>query len=200
MASLRHKTRRMFRRLSWIIGIVFGFIGGVVFAGLIVTAPDLSGLGIATSANGIISSPNSTSSGFTGVVLWMVATTMCFGVGFMLMRIAGWLIESVIPHHHRRERSSERGNGAIEEYDVDNDPLVEVNETLPEIQTPQMDSSDLVPETCAELVVETPEPPAPVAASRPRATKRVDRPRVKIGRGVRSGPNTESAEKPRFRR
>ena len=97
LSSLRRKTRYMFRRLSWIIGILFAFIGGIVLAGMIVTAPELSGP-FATSSDGLTASRNDAFSGFPNFVLWMVTTTMCFGVSFMVIRIAGWLIEGLMPH------------------------------------------------------------------------------------------------------
>ena len=199
----------MFRRLSWVVGVLFGFIGSIVFAGLIVTAPDLAGPGVATSGDGLVSSPNAPGTGFSEVVLWLVATTICFGVGFMLMRIAGWLIESAIPRRHHRHRThAPSGNhrdssgadhdGYDEEYE---EQSVDVDESSIEPQVVPVEPGDRLPETCTEKV-EPLEPPAQVevVASTPRVTKRVDRPRVKFGRGVRSSPNTESAEKPRFRR
>ena len=162
----------MFRRLSWVVGVLFGFIGSIVFAGLIVTAPDLAGPGVATSG-GLVSSPNAPGTGFSGVVLWLVATTICFGVGFMLMRIAGWLIESAIPRHHHRHRTHGRsGNhrdnrveghdGYDEEYE---EQIVELGESSIEPQTTQEDPDDRVPETYTEKVSEPLEPPAQVAVA-----------------------------------
>ncbi len=82
LSSLRRKTRHMFRHLSWMGGTLFSVIGGIILAGMIVTAPELA----------------SPASGFSSFVLWMVMTTMCFGVSFMVIRIAGWLIEGLMPH------------------------------------------------------------------------------------------------------
>ena len=104
LSPLRRKTRHMFRRLSWIIGILFAFIGGIVLAGMIVTAPELAGPGIVTNSDGLTPDSNAAASGFPNFVLWMVTTTMCFGVGFMVIRIAGWLIEGLMPHRRIRKR------------------------------------------------------------------------------------------------
>ena len=222
----------MFRRLSWIVAILFAFIGGVIIAGVLVTSPELTNSGtVAETGDGPLSSPGAAISGVSGVVLWTVATTMCFGVGFMAMRMSGWLVLGLIPHS--RHYHSKTGPPEDDEYEdayeadeyldetdaySDGEPssaqapapsarpmadaveTLVTDESLSEPQTPPEDLSEPQPERSIEekSALQPGSIPVSVGMSEPRPVSTTRRPRVRIGRGVRS--IAAPRRKPRRRR
>ena len=221
MTSTRHKTRRMFRRLSWVIGVLFAFIGGVVLAIIIVSSPELTSSGtVAEVGNPTTSSSGGTFSGFSGVVLWTVATSMCFGVGFMMMRVSGWLVLSLIPHSQRhRAPSADEADDGYDDYEesdeyVDDHPIEDDDdrpataeitshqdlEPPAEQATEDRSGNDQIEELAPPMCTET-ESPAEVESMPPSVkTSQIRRRRIKFGRGVRSAVGHTSITKPRFRR
>ena len=207
----------MFRRLSWVVGSYLLFWAASFLPVIIVTTPELANSGLLSpSSNGL-----STDSSASGIMLWLVATAMCFGVGFMFMRISGWVVTGMMPASRHRNARAEFTNdeqatdeivvGAEDHFESSDD---QYNDNLPSLSTddltdePGLQAEELV-EECAKAADLVPLPEARtedqtmtvgVGVSEPRSPIRGNRPRVKIGRGARAGAVTGASNRSRGRR
>ena len=200
----------MFRRLSWIVGLVFAFIGGVILAGVFVTSPELFSSGTVEAGDGSLSRSSGVFTGVSIVVLWGVATVMCFGIGFMAMRMSGWLVLGLIPHtkrHHAKTGHPQDDN--VYEYDEYLDETDENFAESPSVKKSSVSADAAIGALVTDAPMTEPEngedktsPPGPadkgetapspvshateVGVSEQRAVPTSTRPRVKFGRGGRS--------------
>ena len=119
MRSPRQRTRRMFRRLSWTIGILFAVISGLMVMWVMVVSPELTSV-----ADGE----------FLRVALLLVAVAMGFGVGFMLLRVTGWVVLSMMPHSRQHSASSDRDDDYDDDYEDDDydDDIYEYDDDIHE--------------------------------------------------------------------
>lgn len=85
MSSARRSTRRLFRKLSWAVGCLFAFVGGVFALGLFLNQSE-------GQAESFLSHTS-----FVGVIAWLVITTALFILGWIVTRGIGFAVLSVMP-------------------------------------------------------------------------------------------------------